>query len=90
MGEPVDVVHQRDVDAIEAQPHQARFERTHHAVIGIVIDVFQSRVGDEGARVELTRFARFQQPPDLGRQEKFAARLARQDAPDPRLGKTEP
>lgn len=32
-----DVVHIKDVDAREAEPLQAIFERTHNAVVGIIV-----------------------------------------------------
>ena len=87
MGESIDVMHQQDIDAIKPEALKTRLERPHHAVVAIVIDIFQVRHAEKNTGVGLAGLARLDQAADLGRYQKFAARLAAQNASDAMLRK---
>ena len=76
-----DIVHIEDVDARQAEPLQAVFERPHDAVVGIVVGhTERQRMLAARLRRRLRKGA--QQPPDLGRQHPFVARLVAQRIAD--------
>jgi hypothetical protein len=78
VGPDVEVVHQEDVDPPGAEALQAVLERTHHAVVGVVVDLGKRQAVLELAVVEGRRIARLEQAPDLGREHEIGARLAAQ------------
>ena len=62
-----DVVHVQDVDAIEAESLEAVLERPHDTVIAVVVDEVE-RHGRQEAVTRGCVAGRFEQTPDLGRQ----------------------
>ena len=80
-----DVVDVEDIDPRQPQPLKAVLERAHDAVVGIVVDRVERQrvmaaVGVLAGRVGA------QQPPDLGRQHPFVARMVAHRVADRALG----
>ncbi len=76
----VDVVDQRNVDLVEAEPQVRVLERAHHAVIGVVELRHEARqaVLTEIFGQNLTWLARMQDAANLGRARSCRARLLAQ------------
>ena len=81
---------EHDVDSVEAEALERKFERPHHAVVGVVEALAARRRFEEGAlQRALLRLAEIEQPADLGRDQIGIARLRAQEAVQPRLRKSE-
>lgn len=73
-----DVVDIEDVDAVQAEPRIAEFDRTHDAVIAVVIVKLEGQRVNEAQFRHLVLGHRFQQPADLGGQHVAVAWLGAQ------------
>lgn len=74
MGEDVDVMAERDIDAVKPQAFEREVQRAHDAVVGIVVAHLPRRDLEElaDAVAQLRRTA-LQDPADLGRQHEVVA-----------------
>ena len=66
MSPHIDVVAEQDVDAVEAEPFETRFQRASNRVVGVVV-AYGDRLGIPHPGVALALGFRHQQPADLGR-----------------------
>ena len=90
VGENVEVVHEQNVDPVDAKPLQRGFEGAHHAVMAVVIDLAPRRRVEEFSDPRaLVRRADLKQAADLGGEHIVVAGLAAQEGIEPRFGKTE-
>jgi hypothetical protein len=87
----VDVVHEQDIDPVHAEAFERVFDRAHHAVVGIIVDLAAVRYLEPLAlSAAALRRAGLEDPPDLRRERVGVARLAPQEAVEARLGQPEP
>ena len=82
---------EHDVDGVEAEALERKFERPHHAVVGVIEALAARRRFEECAlQRALLRLADVEQPADLGRDQIGIARLRTQEAVQSRFRKSEP
>ena len=82
----IDVVHVDQVDASEAEPLQAVFERAAHALRTVVVALHEGQRVDKTMLIARRIGSRFQQPADLGRQQIIIACPRAQRIADAPLG----
>ena len=87
----VGIVHEHDVDPVEAHPLEARLERAQHALAAVVAP--PARRGRDGEALVVLAGAGgigLEQPPDLGRDDERVARALAQDRADAALRQAQP
>src|ERR1700722_19346101 len=90
MAEIVDVVDERNVDALERHALKAVFEGAHGPIVAVVVNDLERRRIDPELRFDTTAGLGFEEPADLRRENIFAARAPPQPLSEAKLGEAVP
>src|SRR5271155_2572374 len=85
----VEIVNEKKVDSVHAEPHLRLLVGPHDAVVAVVVHMIEAESASPGFRLELVRLGRRKEPaPNLGRQNEFGPWLRIKEPATTNLGQT--